>query len=324
MNFASKILKARRRAGGVLAHSFFAGASRLGQLHPMSKPERHGVVVERDIGYQTGSALARHRLDIYRPSHAEGPLPTVFYIHGGGFRILSKETHWIMGLSFARQGYLVFNVGYRLAPEHPFPAAAEDVAGAFEWLCEHGPKHGADLSQLVIAGESAGANLATGLALSTVYKRQEPFAERVFNTGVVPQAVLPACGIFQVSDVDRFARRKPDFPRFVAERMQEIERGYLPNDADTYGSTLDFADPLNWVERGETPERELPPFFLPVGTKDPLLDDTRRLGVALRALGGTAEDRYYPGQVHAFHAFAFLAEAQRCWRDTFDFLKRHT
>ena len=130
MTLGSRILEARRKAGGALAHGFFAGAARLGRLHPLSKPERHGVEVERDLAYLAESRHAEHRLDIYRPSDMEGPLPTVLYIHGGGFRLLSKETHWLMALSFARRGYLVFNVGYRLAPDHPFPAAIEDVAAA--------------------------------------------------------------------------------------------------------------------------------------------------------------------------------------------------
>ena len=51
----------------------------------------------------------------------------MLYVHGGGFRILSKDTHWIMGLAFARRGFLVFNIGYRLAPKHPFPAAIADA-----------------------------------------------------------------------------------------------------------------------------------------------------------------------------------------------------
>ena len=54
-----------------------------------------------------------------------------------------------------------------------------------------------------------------------------------------------------------------------------------------------------------------------------LLRDTRRMASALGALGATAEARYYPGGIHAFHAFVWRAEAQRCWRDTYDFLDRH-
>jgi len=197
------------------------------------------------------------------------------------------------------------------------------VADAFDWLVRRGPEMGADLSRLVIAGESAGANLAAGLALSTVYRREEPFAARVFDTGVVPRAVVPACGILQVSDVDRFTRRKPGFSRLIADRLEEIEEAYLGDDLAAYGSLLDLADPLTWLERGETPDRPLPPFFLPVGTKDPLLDDTRRFTRAARALGSDSEAQYYPGGVHAFHAFPFLPSARRCWQHTYDFLERH-
>lgn len=325
MTTSNRFKEARRRAGGAMMHGFLSGAARLGQLHPRAKPERHGVVVRKDIPYMAGSARREHLLDIFRPAAAapQERLPTVLYIHGGGFRILSKDTHWVMGLAFARRGYQVFNIGYRLAPGDPFPAAAADVAAAFEWLVENASAYGVDLSRLVIAGESAGANLAAGLALSTVYRRNEDFAQRVFDTGVVPRAVLPACGIFQVSDVDRFARRKVNFPGFISERMELIERGYLREPIASYGPLIDLADPLNWLERGETPHRRIPPFFLPVGTKDPLLDDTRRLATALRSLGATAEEQYYPGQVHAFHALPFLPEAQRCWRDTFEFMDAH-
>jgi len=77
------------------------------------------------------------------------------------------------------------------------------------------------------------------------------------------------------------------------------------------------------VERGEKPARPLPPFFLPVGTKDSLLPDTRRLGEALRALGGEAVEKYYPGELHAFHAFVMRGIARQCWADTFEFLDRH-
>lgn len=303
-----------------MAKAFFAGTSRVARLHPHARPEFHDVEVQRDLPYGDGP---RHRLDLYRPKYGVGPLPTVFYIHGGGFRILSKETHWIMGLAFARKGYLVVNIEYRLAPKDPFPAAVEDVADAFEWLVQEGPSHGADLSRLVFAGESAGANLASTLALSTVYERPEPYAKKVFDTGVVPKAVIPACGILQVSDVERFARRKPGFPPLVLDRIQEVQRGYLTQPLDHYGDSLDLADPLVWAERGQTPARRLPPFLLQVGTRDPLLDDTRRMQRALSQMGGIAEAQYYPGGIHAFHAFVFLESARRCWREKYGFLERH-
>jgi acetyl esterase len=311
----------RRRAGAVLVDSFFRGIARLGALHPLARPERHGVEVVRDLEYRF-SGLIDHRLDVYRPRRAEPPLPIVLYVHGGGFRILSKDTHWLMGLAFARRGYLVFNVSYRLAPRHPYPAALEDVGAALEWVIANAHRWGGDPDRVVFAGESAGANLVTSLALACCYERGEPFARRVFDLGIRPRAVVAACGIFQVTDVQRFVRRKPYFPRFLLDRLEEVSEAYVGR-GRTPCRELDLADPVCLLERGEEPVRALPPFFLPVGTRDPLLDDTRRLARALQALGAIAEPRFYPGELHAFHALVFRPNARRCWRDTFAFLDRH-
>ena len=315
----ASLSRARRKAGSALVEGFFAGAARLGKLHPQSDPARHGVEVIEDLAYGTRGL----RLDVYRPRSAPEPLPVVFYVHGGGFRILSKDTHWIMGLAFARQGYLVFNIDYRLAPEHPFPAAVEDVAEAYAWIARHAASFGGDLDRIAIAGESAGANLATTLTLCALTPRDEPFARTIYETELVPRAVLPACGIFQVSDTARFARRKPSLRPFVAERIYEVESGYLGRDPSRHGASLDLADPLCWLERGGPFERPIPPFFLPCGTKDPLLDDNRRMAAALRALGADVDERYYPGEVHAFHAFVFREQARRCWNESYAFLDTH-
>ena len=122
---------ARRRVSMLVAEQLFRGAARLGAMHPSAKPERHGVVVDRDIAYRDGARSA-HRLDVYRPVRGSGPRPVVLYVHGGGFRMLSKDSHWLMGLAFAREGYVVCNINYRLAPRHPFPAGIEDVCRALE------------------------------------------------------------------------------------------------------------------------------------------------------------------------------------------------
>ena len=311
----------RRRAESRFLEGFFNVSSRLGQLHPDANPERHGVEVIHDLAYRS-SLDGAHRLDVYRPRDIAGPAPCVLYIHGGAFRILSKETHWIMGLAFASRGYVVFNVSYRLAPEHPFPAAVHDLAEAYQWVVKRGPSYGADLDRLVLAGESAGANLAASLALSTVYERDEPHSRAIFETGVTPRVVAPACGIFQVSDARRFGPEH-GASRFVVDQLRDMERAYLGPDPGAHGAMLDFVDVATWLERGQAPARPLPAFFIPVGTRDPLAPETARLERALTRLGGTVEARYYDGGIHAFHAFVFAKQARRCWRDQFAFLERH-
>ncbi len=319
----SRLDELRRRAGAMLADGFFRGVSRAGRLHPMARPERHGVEVLTDIAYDPEHPT--RRLDVWRPVDraSKGPLPAVLYVHGGGFRILSKSTHWVMALVFARRGYVVFNIDYRLAPAHPFPAALEDACAAYAWVCAHAAEYGADPERLVLAGESAGGNLVASLAAAACFERDEPYAREVFEAGVVPRAVLPACGLHQVSDPGRFRRRKPGLSRFVADRIEEVAHAYLGHPTPPSSPALDLADPVRLFESDAPLARPLPPFLLTCGTADPILDDTRRLHAALAARGADAEARYYPGEPHAFHAFVFRESARRHWADTFEFLERH-
>jgi len=310
----------RNTANSLIGRGFFGSAARIGRLHPMAKPARHGVEVIHNIEYRRTGNL-KHRLDIYRPVDRSGPLPVVMYIHGGGFHLLSKDTHWLMGLAFARAGYLVFNVDYRLAPKHPFPAAVEDVCDALCWIAEHGEAYGGDLSRLVIAGESAGGNLATALTICCCYRRPEPFAQRAFATGLVPTAVAPACAPLQVTNPGRLSRRRK-LPRWVNEILIGMRDSYLLGLRDPTPSDLALADPLHVFERKERPDRTLPGFFVPIGTRDPLLDDTRRLDRALRAMGVECEARYYEGELHAFHALVWRKQARRCWREQLAFIDR--
>jgi acetyl esterase len=312
----------RGRAGSFLVDNAFRSAARIGLLHPHARPARHGVEMLRDIPY-SDSGHDDHLLDVYRPT-SPGPHPVVFYVHGGGFRILSKDTHWIMALAFARRGYVVFSINYRLAPKHRYPAAIADACAAYTWLATHAQRWGGDLSRLVIAGESAGANLVTSLALAASYRRDEPWARAVYDTNVVPRVCIPACGLLQVSDTDRFARRRK-LSSFLGDRIEEVSRAYLGPErtARTGHPELDLADPLVFLERGVPPDRPLPAFFTFVGTKDPLLDDTRRLGRALTRLAVPHRVEYYPGEIHAFHAMVWRHHARRCWAHTYEFLDQH-
>lgn len=314
----------RRRVGSVFMDNLLRGIARLGELHPRARFSKHRVERLRNIPYRTGGR-PEFLLDVYRPTDTQpgAKLPVVLYIHGGGFRILSKDTHWIMGLHFARRGYVVFNISYRLAPAHPFPAAIEDASFAYEWVVNHAAEYGGDVSRLVVAGESAGANLATVMALSACFPRDEDYAKRVYATNIVPKAIIPACGILQVSDPERFTRRKPTLPTFLRDRIQEVHDSYYGHAMDWPEAKRALADPLLILESDAKPVRPLPPFLTTCGTADPILDDTRRLQKALEKRAIPVEAHYYPRELHAFHALAFRPAARDFWQKTFEFLDRH-
>jgi acetyl esterase len=208
---------------------------------------------------------------------------------------------------------------YRKAPEHRFPAAHEDAFRAYSWAREHAEAFGGDPTRVIVAGESAGGNLVASLVAAACWQRPEPWAQQIFEQPA-PVAAVPMCGFFEISDPARLKRRRR-LPIWLDDRVSEVAQAYL-GDAGPGGAGHDLADPLVLFERADPPDRPIPPFCMSVGTKDPLLDDTRRMAVALGRLGVDVDVDYYRGEVHAFQAFLWRKNARRSWAQTFRFLNR--
>src|SRR5512143_3874936 len=109
--------------------------ARVGYSVPMARAERHGLTLVQDVAY-TASGSWSHLLDVYVPKGVTNP-PAMLYVHGGGFALLSKETHRIMALALARRGYAVFLCNYRIGPRHRYPAPLEDAAAALLWVADN-------------------------------------------------------------------------------------------------------------------------------------------------------------------------------------------
>ena len=280
------------------------------------------VRIERDIFYHRDQSRS-HRLDLYWPPSAERPLPVVFYIHGGGFQTMSKSSHWYMALPFATRGFLVVSINYRMLPGYAFPAALFDCAVAFEWMVGHAAVLGLDVDRVVLAGDSAGANLAASLALLCCFRRPEPWARRVFDLGVVARALISCYGLLQVSDPGRFRRDSSDFSRLVDLELLDLARSYLDVDPRLPASSLELADPLLVFESDAIPDRPLPACLAAVGTGDPLRSDTDRLEAAWLKRGASCVAHRYTGQPHAFSAALWSEAVTRFWADTQSFLDSH-
>lgn len=296
---------------------FYLRFSQLGRLHPVWNPLAQGVQVLSDIPYlPSGSSF--HTLDIYRPANLRGHAPVVLYIHGGGFTMLSKESHWIMALMFARAGYVVFNINYTLAQEAPYPAAIEDSLHALKFVIKNAGLYKGDASEIIVAGESAGANLALSVGLAASHDDvANPIAHEVFALAPRIRALMLGCGLFEVGHIDRFRGKIPDAFMPVLDHISETYIG--PKAGNDIHRPL--ANPLSLLESREKMARALPPAFVFCGGADPILDDTLRLAAALKRRSVRTSLRIYPDRHHAFHAFVPLdGEARRCWHDQLEFL----
>jgi len=296
------------------------GASLLYRL-PHANPERYGVSLERDVHYLPSRNPA-HRLDVYRPRTNE-PRPAVMYVHGGAFSTLSKDTHRVMALSFAARGYVVFNINYRLGPREGYPAPLEDAAAALAWVEDNAARFGADRSRLVLAGESAGANLVTALAVAATERREEPFARAVYERNPAIRAVLPIYGLLDLHDLHRFTAH-PRLRPWLKRMIVDAGASYVGRPIRENAQRAPLASPLRLLAAAASEDaRPLPPFFAAAGTADPLLDDSRRLQLAVEARGGICRLAIFPGEIHGFNALVWRKAARDKWRAVAEFLRHH-
>ncbi len=114
-------------------------------------------------------ALARQRLDVYRPAHVTGTAPVVVFFYGGNWNSGERSDYLFVGEALASRGFVVVLADYRLYPEVRFPDFLDDCALAVRWAFEHGAEYGGDTHNLYLMGHSAGAYNAAMLALNAEY-----------------------------------------------------------------------------------------------------------------------------------------------------------
>lgn len=291
--------------------------ARLRYALPDARPSRFDLAVHRDVAYGSDPL---QRLDVYAPARASQPVPVVMYVHGGGFAMLSKETHQLMAFPIARAGYCLFNIDYRHGRKHHYPAPLEDACRALLWVRENCERYGGDPSRIALAGESAGGNLVTALAVASSWRRPEAFARRVFDANVSLRAAVTAYGFLDLGYTREYLAN-PKMPGWAKALLLDAARSYVGRDLLEAVERCPLASPLRIIESG-SPDRPLPSFFAAVGTRDPLLRCSKRLKAALDALGTPCELHLSPGEIHGFDAFMWRPKAKEKWRATCAFLER--
>jgi monoterpene epsilon-lactone hydrolase len=205
----------------------------------------------------------------------------ILYLHGGGYAIGSLNTHRRLAYDIsAASAAKVLLIDYRLAPEHPFPAAIDDAASAWRWLLQQGFAP----NRLAIAGDSAGG----GLTIATLVNLRDK------------KLGLPACAVAISPWVDlegvgnSMTTRSAQDPMVQKDGLLWMAKMYL-NGKDPKSP---LAAPLHADLKG------LPPTLVQVGTAETLLDDAIRIAEKMHAAGVDARLAIWPNQLHVFPLFA--------------------
>jgi acetyl esterase len=224
---------------------------------------------------------------LYRPE-GDGPHPVLIWIHGGGWVLGSIDGYDTVARDLCnRAACLVVSVGYRLAPEHPFPAAVDDVATAAAWVRSAIGAHGGDPERLAVAGDSAGGNLAAVLA------NRMP---GVFRLQVL---VYPAT----------------DLTMSHASVTENGDGYLLTQDAMVWFTNhyLGGADPRHAhaspLHADDATLAAAPPALVVTGEFDPLRDEGAAYAARLSALGVPVEHAHHDGMIHAFFAMRGMIPA---------------
>ena len=226
----------------------------------------------------------------------------VLYLHGGGYAIGSLNTHRRLAYDIsAASGARVLVIDYRLAPEHPFPAAVDDAATAWRWMLAQG----LDPKRIAIAGDSAGG----GLTIATLVNLRDQ------------KLGLPGCAVAISPWVDleglgaSIAGRAAQDPMVQKDGLLWMAGMYLAGkDAKT-----PLAAPLHADLKG------LPPILVQVGTAETLLDDSTRLAEKLHTAGVDVKLAIWPNMLHVFPLFApILSEGRDGCIEIGNFIRSRT
>jgi acetyl esterase len=212
----------------------------------------------------------------------DGALPVLVYIHGGGWVWNSVDTHdRLMREYAAGAGCAVVGPDYALSPEAPFPQALEECAAVVRWVAREGAAWGLDPTRVVVGGDSAGANLAAGVAL--LLRETDP--------DIKLRGLLLNYGVF---DADLATPSYEEFAEgyfLTREKMRFYWDCYCPRPADRLNP---LASPLRADLKG------LPPVLLHIAELDVLAHENRTMADRLRAAGVEVQSRVFPGTAHGF------------------------
>ncbi len=222
----------------------------------------------------TETAAGPVRLRIYR-----GGAPVIVYCHSGAFVLGNLDTDHRQCIEMARRAAAtVVSVDYRLAPEFPYPAALDDAAAALEWVVAHADALGVDRARVAVAGSSAGAALAAGLAQRAADGSAPPVVFQLLHQPVLDDRITPSKDEFDTT------------PGFDGPAVQSMWRHYLAGEPVPAGAAPGRRDELTG----------LAPAFISCSELDPLRDEAVDYALRLMWAGVATELHVLAGTCHGF------------------------
>ncbi len=255
---------------------------------PNPDPEPVGAVSDTSIPGPGGDVAVR----IYRPVTDAAALPAVVYAHGGGFVFCDLDSHDGLCRNLAnRIGAVMVSVDYRLAPEHPWPAAAEDLYAALRWTADNADTLRIDAGRIMVGGDSAGGNLAAVTALMARDRGAPPLAGQLLVYPVIAAEFdTESYGAFGQG----YYNPKPALQWYWGQYVPMANERSHP-----------YASPLGADLHG------LPSAVIVIAGHDPLRDEGTAYADALETAGVTVTRLTYEGGVHGFITMPMLDLAQR-------------
>jgi acetyl esterase len=275
----------------------------LAQAPKRTKPTPVATSVHRTIPGPEGEIPAR----IYTPEGL-GPFPLLVFFHGGGFVVGNLDSYDEMCRTLCRgAGCVVMAVDYRLAPEHKFPAAPDDCLAATRWAAEHAGEFNADPTRLVVAGDSAGGNLATVTALRIRDEGGPRLCGQLliypitdYHTPPTPSYLTNANGYLLTRDLMIW---------FWGHYLSSTSEASHPHAAPLRASDLSG----------------LPPTLVITAEYDPLRDEGERYAARLQQAGAPVVLSRYEGMIHGFLTLGDLFdESRRATEEANTWLKQAT
>ena len=219
---------------------------------------------------------------VIRPRGIRNNAPCLFYIHGGGFYFAVAPYHYTLAKEYAlRAGCVVVFPDYRLAPKHPYPAAAEDCWAAYVWMLENAQRLGIDLTRIAVGGDSAGGNLA---AVTALMARDRKAVQPMFQL-----LIYPVTDRRMETDSSKRYRDAPVWNTALSEKMWAYYLPELPKEHIEYASPMEAPDLSG-----------LPETYLEVAEFDSLRDEGLNYAAALEAAGVKVTRHETRGTPHGF------------------------